>query len=198
MASTIVVHDGRFHADDALAVYLLRQHPQFSHAKVIRTRDAGIIETADVVCDCGGIYDHECLRYDHHQTSFDFRFPGGSVNCASCGLVYFHYGREILDTLIRQKFGSVDVDIDELWEHFYHLFVESIDGLDNGISPAQEDAHYFQYSTITSRIERLGPHWKEPNQDVDYWFMRAVDLIGRDFEFFLFYAYKQMLARATT
>jgi uncharacterized UPF0160 family protein len=63
----IGTHDGKFHADEALACSLLKMTKQFENAEVTRTRDPEILGKMDVVVDVGGVYDPTTHRYDHHQ-----------------------------------------------------------------------------------------------------------------------------------
>ena len=66
-AIAIGTHNGHFHADEALAVYMLRQHiPQYDGARLVRTRDPALLETCHTVVDVGGEYDAARNRYDHH------------------------------------------------------------------------------------------------------------------------------------
>lgn len=60
-------HDGSFHCDEALAIYMLRTLPQYSQATLRRTRDASLLDQCDIVVDVGGVYDPQRHRYDHHQ-----------------------------------------------------------------------------------------------------------------------------------
>ncbi|MCO5589590.1 hypothetical protein L7F22_043558 [Adiantum nelumboides] len=53
----IVTHNGTHHADEALAVHLLRKLPQYAQAKLTRTRDQSIIDSATIVVDVGAQYD---------------------------------------------------------------------------------------------------------------------------------------------
>ena len=45
-----------------------------------------------------GVYDPETLRFDHHQRSFETKFGQGFevTKLSSAGLVYKHYGREVI------------------------------------------------------------------------------------------------------
>ena len=47
MANSPVIgtHNGHFHADEALAVYLLRLLPEYTNSSLIRTRDADVLKT---------------------------------------------------------------------------------------------------------------------------------------------------------
>eukprot|EP00919_Chromeraceae_sp_WS-2016_P045117 GHVR01107543.1.p1 GENE.GHVR01107543.1~~GHVR01107543.1.p1 ORF type:complete len:111 (+),score=16.77 GHVR01107543.1:49-381(+) len=88
---TIVTHDGRFHCDDAMAIAMLNRIPEFANFELVRTRDAGIIDRADVVVDVGGIFDHEKKRYDHHQRGFNEVFGVKHftrTKLSSAGLVF--------------------------------------------------------------------------------------------------------------
>lgn len=51
----------------------------------------------DVLIDVGGEYDPATCRYDHHQRGFEEVFGHGFVTkLSSAGLVYKHYGLEIV------------------------------------------------------------------------------------------------------
>lgn len=66
----VITHDSAFHADDVMAVAMLR-YAGFEF-ELIRTRDAEILKdsVADpkvLVLDVGAVYDPENLNFDHHQ-----------------------------------------------------------------------------------------------------------------------------------
>ena len=69
MPLSVATHSGPFHADDVLAVALLRTFVD-PDATVTRTRDLDRIAQADVVVDVGGIHDPATCRFDHHQASY--------------------------------------------------------------------------------------------------------------------------------
>ena len=85
----IVTHSGKFHADDAWAVAVLKI--LFPQAAVVRTRDPARVEAADFAVDVGGIWDAATGRFDHHQKGFTGARPTG-VPYASAGLVWREYG----------------------------------------------------------------------------------------------------------
>ena len=86
---TIGTHSGTFHADEALATYLLRLLPTYANADVVRSRDPKVLDECTIVVDVGGVYDNDKLRYDHHQRGFDENFGMGFVTkLSSAGLVY--------------------------------------------------------------------------------------------------------------
>ncbi len=92
----IVTHSGKFHADDAWAVAVLKV--LFPHAQVVRTRDPARVEAADFAVDVGGIWEPATGRFDHHQKGFSGARPTG-VPYASAGLVWKEYGARCVSTL---------------------------------------------------------------------------------------------------
>eukprot|EP00592_Proboscia_alata_P029943 CAMPEP_0194442652 /NCGR_PEP_ID=MMETSP0176-20130528/126256_1 /TAXON_ID=216777 /ORGANISM="Proboscia alata, Strain PI-D3" /LENGTH=138 /DNA_ID=CAMNT_0039268785 /DNA_START=238 /DNA_END=655 /DNA_ORIENTATION=- len=71
----IRTHSGTFQADEALGVWLLRQTPAYYRAESSsHPQPAALENSCDLVLDVGGVYDHEKLRYDHHQRGYDERF----------------------------------------------------------------------------------------------------------------------------
>ena len=76
MLKAIGTHSGSFQADEALGVFLLRQLKRWSSVPLVRSRDPAQLATLEIVIDVGGEYDHEKLRYDHHQRGFAETFGG--------------------------------------------------------------------------------------------------------------------------
>jgi Uncharacterised protein family (UPF0160) len=61
------------------------------------SRDPEVWKDMDVLIDVGGEYEPSRHRYDHHQRGFDEVFGHGfSTKLSSAGLVYKHFGREIV------------------------------------------------------------------------------------------------------
>ena len=117
----IVTHGGKFHADDAWAVAVLKI--LFPEAQVVRTRDPATIEAGDFAIDVGGIWDPATGRFDHHQKGFDGARSSG-VPYASAGLVWrdygarcvnalalAHTGRQLSDDQARELAQAIDVDV---------------------------------------------------------------------------------------
>ena len=87
---------------------------------MVRSRDPAVLEKCDIVIDVGGVYDHETLRYDHHQRGYDERFDlkvgkdGTSgercTKLSASGLVYRHYGREV----IKEYYPGLSEDLIQL------------------------------------------------------------------------------------
>lgn len=123
---------GHFHADEALAVYLLRLLPTYSSSPLIRSRDSAQLEQCHTVVDVGGEYDPSRNRYDHHQRTFATCFPNHDTRLSSAGLVYMHFGRAIIAQHTGLPLDHEDVSL--LYEKLYESFIEAVDANDNGIS----------------------------------------------------------------
>ncbi|CAL8582522.1 hypothetical protein XPA_008178 [Xanthoria parietina] len=136
----IGTHNGHFHADEALAIYLLRLLPTYNPSTLLRTRDPSLLSNCHTVVDVGGEYDAGRNRYDHHQRTFDTTFPNKSTKLSSAGLVYLHFGKAIIAQRTGLNPESEEVEI--LWRKLYNEFIEAIDANDNGISvyPTSETA----------------------------------------------------------
>ena len=123
---------GHFHADEALAVYLLRLLPAYNPSNLVRTRDPALLSTCHTVVDVGGEYAPETNRYDHHQRTFDATFPSHATKLSSAGLIYLHFGKAIIAQ--RLSLPESDSDVGLLHEKLYDDYVEALDANDNGIS----------------------------------------------------------------
>lgn len=202
----IGTHNGAFHCDEVLAVYMLRQTTQFSGAEVVRTRDAAVLANMDIVVDVGGEFNSATNRFDHHQKGFEETFassgPRSSIKLSSAGLIYRHFGREVVSTLL-QKHGIslTETEVETVFLHVYDSFMEAIDGIDNGVTRYISDspARYRSNTDLSSRVGRLNPEWYVPKeeQDQDKSFELAVKLVGPEFDDAVFHAAKSWLpARA--
>lgn len=98
----IVTHSGKFHADDAWAVAVLKV--LFPHAQVLRTRDPVAIDAADFAVDVGGVWDPLRGCFDHHQKGFSGARLSG-VPYASAGLVWKEYGARCVSALAAAHLG---------------------------------------------------------------------------------------------
>lgn len=200
-APLIGTHSGHFHADEALAVHMLRMLPTYKDAALVRTRDPKILETCHTVVDVGGEYDAARNRFDHHQRGFTTTFPGRATKLSSAGLVFLHFGRSI----IAQKLGvpadqePSHTEVGLLHKKLYESFVEALDAHDNGISvydPAAISAAAIEkrYSeggfTLGAMVGRFNPNWNDPTPSdpaeaqaaEDERFLTASRRIGEEFE----------------
>ncbi|KAJ5489607.1 UPF0160 protein MYG1 [Penicillium diatomitis] len=205
----IGTHSGHFHADEALAVYLLRLLPTYASSPLLRTRDAAQLETCHTVVDVGGVYDASINRYDHHQRTFDTVFPQHKTKLSSAGLVYMHFGRAIIAQHMSLPEDHADVDL--LYKKLYADFIEAIDANDNGISAYDQSAvaaaglekRFKDYGVTLASIvgDMNNPDPTSPPgepQDEDSLFGRASTLIGKVFTRKLHHAAKSWLPARTT
>ncbi|QKX62397.1 uncharacterized protein TRUGW13939_09556 [Talaromyces rugulosus] len=186
----IGTHNGHFHADEALAVYLLRLLPEYDASPLVRTRDPARLSECHTVVDVGGEYEPANNRYDHHQRTFATTFPNHNTKLSSAGLVYMHFGRAIIAQHTSLPLDHPDVDL--LYEKLYSDFVEALDAHDNGISVYEQTA--LNNSGLEKRFKNGGvnlgslvgdlnhadPTSSEP-QDEDSLFGRASTFIGDAF-----------------
>ncbi|SCU99730.1 LANO_0F03378g1_1 [Lachancea nothofagi CBS 11611] len=184
MPKQICTHSGSFHADEALAVYILRILPEYKDAKVVRSRDPVKWEESDIVVDVSGKYDSKHGLFDHHQREFFETFSESyKTKLSSAGLVYKHFGQNIIKTLQPQLKES---QVDFLYEKVYRDFIESLDANDNGISNFDSEElgvkpkFHDKNITIPGIVSGMNPNWNEDSSDAsfDKCFFKASDFIG--------------------
>lgn len=160
--TTIGTHSGTFQADEAMGVWMLRQLPGFQRSRVVRSRDPTVLAGLDVVIDVGGSYDHESRRYDHHQRGYDERFdPNRCTKLSASGLVYRHYGRELLTTLYP---NLSEAQVEWTYVSMYDTMLEALDAIDTGVEPCPLPGVQLLYrdnTGLSSRVARLNPRWNE-------------------------------------
>ncbi|CAL1262879.1 unnamed protein product [Larinioides sclopetarius] len=184
----IGTHNGTFHCDEVLACSMLKHaKSEYSNAEIVRSRNMDILNDCDIVVDVGGVYEPSCHRYDHHQRSFTHtmntlnkEYPW-TIKLSSAGLVYFHFGHEIIANILKLPADSEEVKI--LYKKIYENFVQEIDALDNGIEPCDEVTnHKYQINTnLGIRVRLLNPAWNEVNPDETKCFEKACKLVEQEF-----------------
>eukprot|EP01064_Diplonema_japonicum_P007032 TRINITY_DN14778_c0_g1_i2.p2 TRINITY_DN14778_c0_g1~~TRINITY_DN14778_c0_g1_i2.p2 ORF type:complete len:349 (+),score=119.95 TRINITY_DN14778_c0_g1_i2:25-1071(+) len=186
----IGTHDGTFHADESLAVAMLRLTKEFKGAEVLRTRNPDLLAKCNIVVDVGAKYDADKLLFDHHQREFQGTMTTASneykTRLSSAGLVYKHYGREIIAGLCPE---ATEEDIEILFDRVYRTFIEHIDGGDNGVeaysSPSGEKLiqNYSVTTSLPSRVSNLAPRWNQPTtpESFNEGFVKAVEITGESF-----------------
>lgn len=177
----IGTHDGTFHCDEALACSMLLMLSRYQQAVIVRSRDPEVLKDCHVVVDVGAIYDPKQHCYDHHQRDFDGSMSelGHKTKLSSAGLVYRHFGLEVLETYEI----AAAVDYDALYRKLYKGFIEHIDGIDNGIEAFAGARNYDVSTTLSDRVSALNPRWNEPSdsKESNARFCTAVQLTGREF-----------------
>ncbi|KAJ6519849.1 metal-dependent protein hydrolase [Mycena sanguinolenta] len=180
----IGTHNGTFHCDEALAVFLLRQTATYHDSEVRRTRDPAILDTCDIVVDVGAVYDESKQLFDHHQRGFTEVFGHGfETKLSSAGLVYKHFGKEVIAN--KTQLPVDDPKVTTLWLKMYKQFIEAIDAIDNGISqyPSDIKPKYKSSTDLSSRVGGLNPVWNQPSSPeiYDAQFAKASQLTGEEF-----------------
>ncbi|MBB4041969.1 uncharacterized UPF0160 family protein [Microvirga flocculans] len=156
----VVTHSGTFHADDVFAFSVLRE--ALGAFSLVRTRDAALIDKADIVFDVGGIYDAARGRYDHHMRDLPRRSDGTPYS--SVGLIWRDYGRAALSRLV----PGIGEDMrDVVWQDVDTSFILAIDQADNGIASASQ-------GHLALLIEAFNPTW-DCTQSYDEAFLEAAD-----------------------
>ncbi|KAM9910230.1 hypothetical protein OXX69_004681 [Metschnikowia pulcherrima] len=180
----ICTHSGSFHADESLAIYLLRLLPKFSHAQLVRSRNPTEWDASDIVVDVGGKYDGGHKWFDHHQREFNEYFsPQYQTKLSSAGLIYKHFGKDIIQEVLKLQKHS---DVDMLYEKVYKEFIEAIDANDNGINnyPSDVEKKFNDRNlTLPSLVSQLNPRWNTNpvDKDFDEAFLKASELMGMAF-----------------
>ncbi|KAL3424346.1 myg1 protein [Phlyctema vagabunda] len=193
---TIGTHNGHFHADEALAVYMLRLLPTYKSSKLVRTRDPALLGTCHTVVDVGGEYDEAAKRFDHHQRGFDTTFGHRPTKLSSAGLVFKHFGKPIIAQSMNVAEDTEEVE--SIYKKLYEDFVEALDAHDNGISvydPKEVSAAGLEKRfdegafTLGAMVGRLNPGWNDPTPSdpveaqkaEDEKFLVASQRIGEEF-----------------
>ncbi|XP_055834724.1 uncharacterized protein LOC129903244 [Solanum dulcamara] len=178
-------HHGSFHCDEALGCFMIRLTNKYCNAQIVRTRDTQVLETLDAVLDVGGVYDPSRDRYDHHQKGFEEVFGHGfTTKLSSAGLVYKHFGKEIIAKEL--QVDEEHPDVHKLFLAVYKSFMEAIDAIDNGINQYDTDQppRYVNNTHLSPRVGKLNLDWTEPDQSSEREneaFQRAMDLAGSEF-----------------
>ena len=152
--------------------------------EIVRTRNPEKLATCDIVVDVGGEYNPETLRFDHHQRTFDRTLSHldstkrSTIKLSSAGLVYHHFGREIIASTL----GSSEKATEMVFDKVYDSFIKEIDAIDNGVNQYEDVTPKYTISTnLSSRVSNLSPNWNDTEKDFDSGFYKAVELTGSEF-----------------
>ena len=114
VGSVIGTHSDSFHCDEVLACTMLLYTDKYVNPLIVRTRDQSVLDTLDILVDVGSVYNPETLRFDHHQKSFtdtwwtenDEKNKNRNIRLSSAGLIYRHYGREVIRNAVKSVWGQ--------------------------------------------------------------------------------------------
>ncbi len=124
------------------------------------------------------------LRFDHHQREFADVFGHGfSTRLSSAGLVYKHFGKDIIANIMQSKPDAPEVHL--IWLAVYKNFMEAVDAIDNGINQWEGDAKpkYINNTHLSARVGGLNPAWNQDQSDAARMeaFTKAMALTGAEF-----------------
>jgi len=176
----IATHGGKFHADDAWAVAVLKV--LFPDADIIRTREQARIDAADFAIDVGGAWDPASGRFDHHQKEFDGARVSG-VPYASAGLVWRDYGARCVAVLAERLTGEILGD-DTAQQIAYAIDADIVQYLDlSDVGVARNAPGSYGLSAVVSGFnlgwldeQRLG-YGEEVETQRMAQFMRALEFL---------------------
>ena len=147
--STIIVHDGRFHADDVFCVAFLKEcfMEDIKIKRISRNTDIEKYNAYDnIICDVGGIYDGQRF-FDHHM---------------------FNGSRQEAHQL-RSAFGL-------LWDAYGNkTMYPKLDNLVSDINKHDGDCSRFR-SQLCVAISCFNPAWDAPEASIHQSFDAAVDV----------------------
>jgi len=167
----------------------------------VRTRVPEILNDLDAVVDVGAVYEpgpcsHTAPswikesnsypraarhRYDHHQKEFhDFFGHGFKTRLSSAGLIYKHFGQEVIASELGRK--ADDPVVSTVLLQVYKTFMEAIDGIDNGVSQYEGVPKYLSSTDLSSRVGHLNPTWQQEATPAlaDAQFVKAMQLAGEE------------------
>ena len=167
-APYLCTHHGNFHCDEALGVGMLKLLPQFADMPLVRTRKDDDIAKAALVLDVGGVYDPATQRFDHHQPEFQDGYDAThSIRLSSAGLIFKHFGRDVIAAITSQGGSGPALSEDALTllvAKTYEGLIQEVDAIDNGVDIAGGAAPAYKVSTdLASRVKRLNGKWHQPH-----------------------------------
>lgn len=180
----IGTHDGKFHCDEVLGCFMLKQLPEYKDAKIVRSRDPEVLKECDIVIDVGAEYSHEEKRYDHHQKEFTENLQSLTginhrIRLSSAGLVYAHYGKEVIKAMTKKSLKEEELHL--VYCQVYSHIIKEVDAKDNGIETCFHNPMYRIYTDLSSRVAKLNPNSFSQNLTEEGQFQVAYELVGKEF-----------------
>lgn len=185
--STIKIgtHNGVFHCDELLGTYMIQL--VLPDSVIVRSRDDCILKQCDIVIDVGNVYEPSKYLFDHHQKSFTESMssilPGKpwTTKLSSAGLVYCHFGKEILQKVVGERSND---EIEAIFDHVYEHFIQEIDAIDNGFPMYDGEPRYRITTNLSSRVNRLNKQWNISDDlyNEEEEFSKAQLYVGNEFQ----------------
>jgi uncharacterized UPF0160 family protein len=165
---------------------MLRLLPTYENSIVIRSRDPEKLLKCSIIVDVGAKYEPERNLFDHHQREFTGVLSGYNTKLSSAGLIYKHFGKEIIKHVCQIQSEKSTIDdklVDILYHRLYQGFIEHIDAIDNGIPVSDTPPKYHISTTLSNRVGDLNPAWNQPQSNEIYseQFKTAMELTCSEF-----------------
>lgn len=188
--AVIGTHNGVFHCDEILAIFMLQQLPEYHNSRIVRTRDEALLKDCDIVVDVGAVFDPEKKRFDHHQKTFEHTLGSlrpkyaekwSKVRLSSAGLVYTFFGEAVIRNILKAQ-KNIDVDencLQKVYEKVYEYLIEEIDGIDNGVPQFDGEPLYRISTNLSARVGNFNSQWNS-TEDFDEMeqFEKAKQVVG--------------------
>jgi len=182
----VVVHNGTFHADDCMAVAILRRAALIegfgTHITRVANNDWRAINAADIRLDVGGRNNPGNGDIDHHQEGGAGRRWWNGIPYAAAGLVWRLFGVLIC---------GGNREIARIVEN---SLIQQIDAEDNGFSLYKKRLDQTMPVTVSQVIYDLNPKWYEKRNGYEA-FWDGVDAADKMLERRLAHAYGVVSAR---
>ena len=117
------------------------------------------------------------------------RATGHTTKLSSAGLVYKHFGREIVAA--EMGVPAADPSVETVYLKLYKSFMEALDGIDNGVAQYEcapgTKPRYESHTHLSARVGNLNPAWNEEVPasgagSVEARFHAAMELTGSEFQ----------------
>ncbi|XP_046670222.1 LOW QUALITY PROTEIN: MYG1 exonuclease-like [Homalodisca vitripennis] len=182
----IGTHNGVFHCDEVLGTYMLQLI--IPDSVVVRSRSSDVLKECDIVIDVGDEYNPSKHLFDHHQRGFNESvssiMPGKqwSTKLSSAGLVYCHFGKEVIKKILGDDSLGGD-KLDAIFDHVYEDFIQEIDAIDNGFPMFDSEPRYRITTNLSSRVNQQNKQWNSSDDfNEEEAFTNAQKYVGSEFE----------------
>lgn len=185
MAKTIVTHDGAFHADEVMAISIIKA--LYREVNIVRTRDTALIAATnpDFLIDIGNEYNFAEGKFDHHQIDDSLVRKDGTPY-SSVGLIWKHYGRNLLT-----YYGVKNDLLEDVFNTLDHELIKAIDLIDTGHRLPNFSIPEVHFSLIINRLNSRDVY-NQKNQDIA--FQKALDMSVQILESFIYSAHDFILS----
>jgi len=102
---------------------------------------------------------------------------------SSAGLVYKHFGKEIISNAVLDNWGVTldEQKLENVYQKVYKKLILEVDALDNGVSEAP-DMKYYISTGLGARVARTNPEWNAPKTKTQHkQFKKAMKIAEEEF-----------------